>query len=119
MPVSADFKVYILELLAPLGKLGNLHAKRMFGGAGLFLDERMFALLIDDTLYLKADDHNRAAYLARGMAPFVYDRQGKEVALSYYAVPPESLEDQADLLTLARLSVEAALRAPPSGRKRA
>lgn len=118
MPVSADFKDYILELLAPLGRLGSIRAKRMFSGAGLFLDDRMFAILIDDTLYLKADDGNRAAYLARGMSPFVYERQGKDVALGYYAVPPESLEDQSDLLTLARLGIEAALRANKTGRKR-
>lgn len=118
MPVSADFRDYILELLAPLGKLGTIRAKRMFSGAGLFLDDRMFAILIDDTLYLKADDGNRAAYIARGMTPFVYERQGKEVALGYYAVPPEALEDQADLPALARLGIEAALRATQSGRKR-
>lgn len=111
---SREFADYVIDLLRPLGAV---RAKRMFGGFGIYLDEHMFALIVDDTLYLKADGRNRAAYEARAMAPFVYTRQGKPVSLSYHAVPAEALEDTQDLLALARLGVEAALASPARGKR--
>jgi len=44
------------------------NARPMFGGWGLFDDDRMFALLAGGTLYLKADDGNRADFEERGLA---------------------------------------------------
>ncbi|MBL4693369.1 MAG: TfoX/Sxy family protein, partial [Magnetovibrio sp.] len=35
MAVSAEFQGYVVELLEPIGPV---QAKRMFGGAGLYLD---------------------------------------------------------------------------------
>ena len=54
--MAAGFISYLLELLAPFG---NVRAKKMFGGHGIFKDELMFGLVADETLYLKADDGNR------------------------------------------------------------
>ncbi|MDE2585460.1 MAG: TfoX/Sxy family protein, partial [Betaproteobacteria bacterium] len=61
MAVSREYLDYLLESLAPLGRVV---AKRMFGGTGLFLDGLMFAIVIDDQLWLKADDRNRAEFTA-------------------------------------------------------
>ena len=108
---SREFADYLVELLEPLGRV---KAKRMFGGFGLYLDGLMFALITDDTLYLKADAGNRAAFAARAMPPFEYVRQGKVVTLSYLAAPAEALEEPDDLVALARLAFAAALR----GRRR-
>lgn len=104
---SREFADYLVEQLAPLGAVT---AKRMFGGFGLYLDGLMFAIIVDDNLYLKADGENRAAYAARDMAPFVYARQGKPVTMAYHALPSEALDDRDDLLALARLAFAAALR---------
>lgn len=90
--------------------LGTLKAKRMFGGHGLYLDDVMFGLLSDETLYFKADAGNQAVFDARDMPPFIYTRQGKPVTLSFRAPPAEAFDDPADLLALARLGVEAAWR---------
>ena len=109
--MSRDFADYVVDLLRPLGPV---RAKRMFGGFGLFLNGLMFALIIDDTLYFKADAVNRPTFTVRQMAPFEYLRQGRLVALSYLAAPAEALEDEQDLLALAKLGFEAALR----GRKK-
>ena len=105
--MSQEFADYLVDCLRPLGPV---RAKRMFGGFGLFLDGLMFALISDDTLYFKADAVNRPIFTGRQMAPFEYLRQGRRVALSYQAVPGEALEDEPDLLALARLGFEAALR---------
>jgi DNA transformation protein len=105
---SREFADYVVDLLHPLGAV---RAKRMFGGFGLYLDGRMFALIADDTLYVKADAGNLAAFAARAMPPFVYARQGKAVTIAYHAVSAEALDDPDELLALARLGFAAALRA--------
>ena len=102
-----EFADYIVDLLRPLGPVA---ARRMFGGFGLYLDGLMFALIADDSVYLKADAGNRALFIGRGMPRFEYVRQGKPVALSYHALPADALEDADDLLALCRSAFEAALR---------
>ncbi|MCK9512670.1 MAG: TfoX/Sxy family protein [Pigmentiphaga sp.] len=99
--------------------LGAVEPRRMFSGHGLFLDGRMFALVIDDELYLKADAGNRPVFETRGMRVFSYSRRGKIVELGYYALDAEAQEDEGLLLDLARLALEAAWRAPrPPARRR-
>lgn len=107
MSFSLEFKEHLLDLLAPLGPV---QAKRMFGGGGLYLDGTMFALVVDDVLYLKADDENRAEFEAMGAPPFTYERQGKTLALSYFQAPEECLDDPEDLLAWARSAWGAARR---------
>ena len=97
--------------------LGIVRTKRMFSGYGLFLDGLMFALVIDDMLYLKADMANRSIYIERGLAPFTYQRQGKPVALSYYQAPEEMMDDPDEALFWARCALAAARRADAGKRK--
>ena len=101
MALSLEFRDYVLELLEPFG---NVQAKRMFGGAGLYLDGTIFAILGDDLLYLKVDDQNRPAYEEEGMKPFDPFEDGKRVIRSYYECPSRLLEDEDELCDWARLS---------------
>ena len=71
----------------------------------------MFALIIDETLYFKADDSNRAAFEQAGCAPFVYLVKGKPVALSYWQVPPDLFDDSDQLGQWAQKAYQVALRA--------
>jgi len=70
----------------------------------------MFALIHDETLFLRSDDANRAAFAAAGMGPFRYRRRGKLVALAYHQAPPEAVEDSDVLGQWADLAFAAALR---------
>jgi len=107
MPVSPDYLDFLRD---QLDAFGAFDIRRMFGGAGLFRDGLMFALVVDDVLYLKVDDRNRPDFEAAGMAPFSYDRKGKTAALkSYYEVPPELPEDADELAAWARRAFDAAL----------
>ncbi|MCP5370764.1 MAG: TfoX/Sxy family protein [Hyphomicrobiales bacterium] len=118
MAASAEFLAYLTEMLEPLGPVA---ARRMFGGAGVFLDGLMFGLVVDDVLYLKTDDQNRGAFADAGMGPFRYQRAGREVALGYYEVPPDALEDPDDLADWARGAWAAARRGgakPAAGGRR-
>lgn len=96
--------------------LGPVRARRMFGGYGLFLDELMFALIIDRVLYLKADEHNQAAFEAQGLEAFAYQRQGRWISLGYFQAPEDTLEDAGLMTDWAGQAYAAALRA--RGRRR-
>ena len=69
MAVSSAFIDFVRDQLRPWGG-GGIAARRMFGGAGLFRDGTMFALVHDDTLYFRTDAGNAADFVAAGMAPF-------------------------------------------------
>ncbi len=106
MAGQSGFVDFVLELLEPLG---GVSARRMFGGHGLFRDGLMFALIVDDTLYLKTGDRNRPDFEAAGAPPFTYTRAGREIALSYYEAPAELFDDADDLCAWARRASDAAL----------
>ncbi len=109
MAINPAFRDFVAELLAPLGPVG---LRAMFGGAGIFYGGTMFGLLAQDTVYFKVGEGNRADFEAAGSDPFAYrGRNGREIALSYYALPEALLEDQDLLLDWARKAVAAALEA--------
>ncbi|MFS1702048.1 TfoX/Sxy family protein [Alteromonas sp. AMM-1] len=89
--------------------LGPIHLKRMFGGYGVFYQGKMFALVVSDQLYIKADTHMQQALTERGYSPFTYVRQGKTIALSYMEAPEEIFEDPDEATEWARRANAAAL----------
>ena len=102
MPPSEGFKAFISDQLAGFGPVT---IRNMFGGAGIYADGVMFALLADDTLYLKADERSSRAFAAEGMAPFAYTVKGRQpVVMSYWEVPPRLLEDPDELAQWARMA---------------
>jgi len=113
VPPDSEFIVHLVDLLR---RWAPVSARRMFGGHGLFRGGLMFALVSDETLYLKTDDGNQPDYEAAGMPPFRYRRAGKMVALSFHEVPPDLLEASDDLAPWAERAYEAALRASRRGR---
>lgn len=113
--MSPEFRDHVLDLLSPLGPVA---ARRMFGGGGLFLDGTMFCLIADDVLYMKVDEVNRGDFGAAGMPPFEYERGGKSIAMSYFEVPPDVMEDSDQLVAWARLAWEAARRSGQGKRRK-
>ena len=110
MPVSPSFRTFVLDQLGRV--VPRVRAKSMFGGVGIYADELFFALIADDTLYLKVDDTNRADFEARGMGPFRPYGEGGEV-MQYYQVPDDALEDPDALRSWAEKAMAVA------GRKKA
>jgi len=100
MAPSESFKDFIKDQLAAFGPV---IIRNMFGGAGIYADGVMFAILTDHTLYLKADETTVPAFEAEGMAPFTYAPKGKApVAMSYWEAPPRLLEEPDELAAWAR-----------------
>jgi len=108
MPVSSNYLGYVCEQLAGLGAVSS---RRMFGAAGLYCDELFFALIDDDTLYLRVDDSNRADFTSRGMGRFRPYPDSPQLSMSYYETPADVLEDAEALVAWARRSVAAAMAA--------
>ncbi len=109
MSATAEFLEHLRDLL---GGFGPFAVRRMFGGAGLFRDGVMFALIADDVLYFKADEVSRADFEAAGSSPFVYDRKGRDaVVMSYWRAPEDDMDDADALAAWAAKGWEAARRA--------
>jgi len=111
MAVSGEYLEYVLDQLA---RLGNVSSRRMFGGAGLYRDGLMFGLVADDIAYFKVDDSNRGDYEKAGSSPFnPFPEKGKTIVMSYYEVPPDVLENPAELAEWARRSLDIQKRKKP------
>ncbi len=95
-------------LVEQLATLGGITVRRMFGGAGVFCDGVMFALIADDIVYLKAAAADQAAFKAEGLGPFTYDKgQGKTATMSYWQMPERLLDDTDELCIWARRAIAA------------
>ncbi len=108
MAVSESFIEHVRELL---GGLGPIRIKRMFGGAGVYCDDVMFALLEDEELYIKVDGANRPEFEAAGSQPFTVEMKGRTETMNYWRLPADASDDADAAVRWARLGLEAALRA--------
>ncbi|KGQ19603.1 TfoX domain-containing protein [Lysobacter dokdonensis DS-58] len=116
--MSDDFFDYLHELFSDFGPIST---RAMFGGHGVYFDGRIIGIVIDDALYLKADDETKPAFEAAGCAPFVYESRGKVVPMSYWSLPADAMDSPQAFTPWARRANEAALRKPikPARKKRA
>ena len=98
---SEEVGLFADELVDTLTPLGELSWRKMFGGAGIFVDGSMFALVDSGArLHLKVADANRARFEEAGS-----ERHGR---MPYFAVPDEVLSDDEALREWAATSVAVA-----------
>ena len=118
--VEKEFVSYVVDLMQ---SIGPVRAKSMFGGHGIFLDELMFALVVDNILYLKVDKDTENEFKGKGLEAFVYKKKGKDasykiIKMSYYQAPEEALEDSDEMNLWANKAYSVALRAASKKRKK-
>ena len=106
-----QFAENLKDVFAPFGAVS---VRRMFGGHGVFFDGLMIALVADDVLYLKVDEASVGTFIDRGSAPFVYEKRGRAMTMSYYEAPASMLDDPEVAKAWAALAFAAALRAQRS-----
>ena len=102
MSVSNEFLAYVLDQFTGWN---DVTARKMFGGAGLYRDGRMFGLIADDTAYLKVDDTNREDFVQAGSSPFK-PYPDKSTTMSFYEIPPDILENQEQLVQWSERSLD-------------
>ena len=84
----------------------------MFGGWGFYCDDLFFAIIADETLYLKADAETAARFEAAGGEPFRFSyKDGRTETMNYWTVPEEAMESPGEMIEWGRLALAAAIRA--------
>ena len=83
----------------------------MFGGASVYANGLIFALLDDGIVWLKADDVNAPLLADAGSRQFTYPtRDGAMTAMAYWSLPESAVDDPDEAADWARKSIDAALR---------
>ena len=105
-PMS-EFVEHLNEVFLDFGKI---HARKMFGGYGIYHKDVMFGLVASDILYLKVDADSAKVFEAKGLGPFSYDTGDKVIKMSYYRAPDEILDDPQEAAVWGRRAYNVALR---------
>ena len=107
MAVSQAFMDFACELFSDLGPT---RARRMFGGAGVYAHDVMFALIADDMLYIKAEGALAEDLAAQGCESFVFTpKSGAPTAMGYRRLPETALDDRDEAVRWGRRALDLAL----------
>lgn len=111
MAIDEGLIDWIAECTAPLGTLSK---RAMMGGATLYLDGQVFAILTSDgVLRFKADAVSDPVWDAEGADRFTFTfDDGRVSSMNYRRAPDDVFDDPDAMLRWARLGLEAGLRAP-------
>jgi len=116
MAYDPDFGDWVREHFAALGPI---EIKRMFGGAGVYANGLIFALLDDGVVWLKADETNAPPLVEAGARQFTFaTKDGQALAMAYWSLPESAMDDPDEAVAWARGSIDAALRKATSRRPR-
>ncbi|WP_010543477.1 TfoX/Sxy family protein [Sphingomonas elodea] len=110
MALDTGLIEWVREALAPIG---TVTMRRMMGGATLYCDGTVFALLAFDELWFKADAESDAAWDAAGADRFTYEAKGRQMVMNYRRAPADAHDDAEALRDWAMLAIDAGRRAPP------
>lgn len=92
---TKDFQEYLVHDV--LGHIQDISSKKMFGGFGLYYQNRIFAIITsDDEVCFKATGELAEEYAALGAKQFIYTghKNKKPTAMPYWSVPETVLEDR-------------------------
>ncbi len=107
MTVSQAFMDFACELFADLGPT---RARRMFGGAGGYAHDVMFALIAEDVLYIRAEGALAEDLAAEGCEPFVFTpKSGAPIEMGYRRLPEAALDDRHEAVRWRRRALDLAL----------
>lgn len=111
MAISIEQREYVAHIVDLLQFIGPVESKSMFGGFGMFLEGLMFGLVAGNELYLKVDTQNLQDYEDLGLQAFSFEKNGRQIKMSYYQAPEEAMEDAELLSDWASNAYDAAMRA--------
>jgi DNA transformation protein and related proteins len=110
--LDPELEAGIATSLELFGPLGHLTVRKMFGGAGIYCDGLIFAVVLDGDIYLKADEANLGAFIQASCPPVtMITKDNKVMQMSYRRLPDEALDDMDAALRWGRLGLGAAQRA--------
>jgi DNA transformation protein len=107
MAVSQDFMDFACELFSGLGPT---RSRRMFGGAGVYAHDVMFALIADDVIYIKAEGALAEDLGAEGCEAFVFTpKSGEPAEMGYRRLPEAALDEPEEACRWGRRALDLAI----------
>ena len=88
--------------------------RRMFGGKGIYRDGVIVALEVGGEILLKADEQTAPAFRGAGSRQWIYEKRSannRPVAMPYWSIPEEAIDDPYELAKWVKLACEAGMRA--------
>lgn len=115
MSVDTGLVDWVAECLEPFGRVTM---RRMMGGAVLYCEGVVFALVDDGDLYFKSDTVNEAAFEQAGLGKFTFEMKGKTGSMNYRRAPLDVYDDPDAMRQWAQLGIEAGGRAPEKKKRK-
>jgi DNA transformation protein len=108
MSVDEGLLAWVQEALEPLG---HVTMRRMMGGATLYLDGTVFAIIDQGEIWFKADAETDTIWDAEGCGRFtVTFKDGRVDTMNYRRAPADVYDDPEAMQRWAQLAVDAGLR---------
>jgi DNA transformation protein len=108
MTFDPGLYAWVQEALEPMGAVTM---RKMMGGATLYLDGTVFAILDEGEIWFKADGESDTVWDAEGCEKFsVTFKDGKVDVMNYRRAPQDVYDDPEAMQRWAALAVEAGLR---------
>ena len=99
---------WVSEALEPMG---GVTYRRMMGGAVLYLDGTVFAVVDDGEIWLKSDAESDAVWDEAGCERFTFTgKDGRTEVMNYRGAPSDVYDDAEALQHWAAIAVEAGRR---------
>lgn len=106
---NSSLTKYVTEQLSFLGRISS---RSIFGATGIFIEERLLGIVVDDeTFYLHTGPTNRDDYLSRGMPQFKPYPNAFDLTTDHHRVPREVLTDGMQLREWGERALRAAVEA--------
>ncbi len=114
MPISAELAAAIELARELFAGLGSISIRRLFGGAGIYCGGKIFALIYEGDIYLKAGEEFGSALKAEGSIQFEWysEKRGKLMHMGYWRLPDRALDSGDEAVALARQALR------PAGNKK-
>lgn len=116
MALDTSLIEWVSECMEPIGTVTH---RKMMGGATLYCDGTVFAIIADDALWFKADKVSGAVWDAEGCERFTFQMKDRIATMNYRRAPDDVHDDADALLHWGALGLEAGRRAPAKKVKRA
>lgn len=115
MSVDEGLYAWVEEALEPIGRVSM---RKMMGGATLYLDGAIFAIMVDGELWFKADAESNAVWDAAGCTErfSVTFKDGTVDRMNYRRPPTDVYDDMDEMRRWAEVAVEAGKRRPTKKR---
>lgn len=116
MSVDEGLYAWVQEALEPMGRVS---LRKMMGGATLYLDSTIFAIMDEGELWFKSDAEADALWDEEGCERFsVTFKDGRVDTMNYRRAPTDVYDEAEAMQRWTRLAVEAGMRGASKKRKK-